>query len=220
LRGDGWWDVNGCCVPSAHRIALFSSDGELHPIEVFAVDWVQLVDGQPATGSGSQVTDFYGYGQPVYAATGGEVVSARNDLPDAPINESGNGNPTLKGPKDYGGNGLVVRIREAQYAVYAHLIAGSVTHQVGDRIRTGDVVGRLGNSGNSTVPHLHFGIQSTPKVLGSDSLPFVISSYTVTGTATTNAAGTGLDVTPKNLPQRDTMPLVGDVADFGEAPFG
>jgi hypothetical protein len=50
LRGGGWLAFNGCCTPSAHRSFLLPSNGTLHAVEMFAIDWVQFVDGEPAKG--------------------------------------------------------------------------------------------------------------------------------------------------------------------------
>jgi hypothetical protein len=74
LRSDGWWAFNACCTPNAHRYFLLPSDGIVHAVEMFAIDWVQLVDGSPVKTDGSTVEDFHGFGQTIYAATDGEVV--------------------------------------------------------------------------------------------------------------------------------------------------
>ena len=181
---------------------------------MFAIDWVQLVDGNPVKTDGSTVEDYHGYGQPVHSATDGEVVAVRNDLPDAPVNDSGGGNDTVKASRDYGGNGVVVKINDHAYALYGHFQPGSVVPKVGDKVKAGDLLGKVGSSGNSTIPHLHFGIQETPDAFASNSVPYVIRSYTVTGTGALGAAG--VDVTAQNTPQEDTLPLAGDIADFGD----
>ena len=75
--------------------------------------------------------------------------------------------------------------------------------------------------GSSAAPataraHLHFGIQETADSFGSDSVPYVIDSYTLTGTATFSGDGE-LTVTPSDAPQEDTLPLANDIVDFGES---
>ena len=214
LRGDGWWAFNACCTPNAHRDFLLSSDGTLHSVEMFAIDWVLLVDGNPVKTDGSTVEDFHGYGQTIHSATDGEVVAVRNDLPDAPVNDSGGGNDTVKASRDYGGNGVVVKIKDRAYALYGHMQPGSVLPEVGDKVKAGDPLGKVGSSGNSTIPHLHFGIQETQDAFASNSVPYVISSYTLTGTGAFD--GSNVNITPQNTPQEDTLPLAGDVSDFGE----
>jgi hypothetical protein len=71
---------------------------------MFAIDWIRLVDGQPAKGDGSQLDDFYGRGETIYSATDGRVVQVRHDMPEAPLEQSGGGNDTVKASRDYGGN--------------------------------------------------------------------------------------------------------------------
>lgn len=62
-------------------------------------------------------------------------------------------------------------------AVYAHLKPGSVRVKVGDKVRAGDVIGLLGNSGTSLAPHLHFHIMNGPNAITSDGYPYVIKSF-------------------------------------------
>lgn len=45
---------------------------------------------------------------------------------------------------------------DGEFSVYAHLKPGSIPVKVGQAVRSGEVVGRLGSSPNSTEPHLHF----------------------------------------------------------------
>jgi hypothetical protein len=215
LRGAGWWAVNACCTPNSHRSFLIPSGGTVHAVETFAIDWVQLVDGSPVKTDGSTVEDFHGYGQPIHAAIDGEVVLVRNDLPDAPLSDTSGGNPTIKESRDYGGNGVVVKINDHAYALYGHMEPGSVLPAVGDEVKAGDLLGKLGSSGNSSLPHLHFGIQETQDSFASNSVPYVIRSWTLEGTAAATADGK-VDITTLNTPQKDTLQLAGELADFGE----
>ena len=98
LRGGGW-ALQRMLHPSAHRSFLLSTNGVLHPVETFAIDWVLFIDGQPFQGDGSQLSDWYGYGETVYSATDGVVVHSRDDLLDAPLNDSGGGNEPVKWPR-------------------------------------------------------------------------------------------------------------------------
>ena len=57
------------------------------------------------------------------------------------------------------GNCLIIDQGHNEYAVYAHLKPGSLGIRRGDKVRTGQVLGLCGNSGNSSEPHLHFHLQ-------------------------------------------------------------
>jgi murein DD-endopeptidase MepM/ murein hydrolase activator NlpD len=58
------------------------------------------------------------------------------------------------------GNHVILSLRNGHYAFYAHLQPGSIRIKPGDRVRRGQVLGLLGNSGNSNAPHLHFHISN------------------------------------------------------------
>jgi murein DD-endopeptidase MepM/ murein hydrolase activator NlpD len=67
------------------------------------------------------------------------------------------------------------------FAGYAHLVPGSVRVDQGDRVRTGDVLGELGNSRNSNGPHLHFQLMNEPSLLASTGLPLEFRELRLTG---------------------------------------
>lgn len=70
------------------------------------------------------------------------------------------------------GNSVVLDLGDGVYAVFAHLRRGSVRVAKGDRVRAGDVLGEVGNSGNSSEPHLHFHLMDRPGPLAATGLPF------------------------------------------------
>jgi Peptidase family M23 len=212
LRGSGWLSSNGCWgdPTSLHREGLLT-DGTYITPEIFAVDWIRAVDGLDFTGDGTQNSDWPGFGAPVYAVADGTVVSTVNDKTDIPpgANPTTGANPEVKTAADYPGNNMIVKIGPGHYAVYAHLQHGSVRVRRGQRVRTGQQIGLLGNSGNTSGPHLHFGIQTRPDTF-SDSVPFEIDSFTVEGTidptATPPAIAVNLTGTPHRV--RQSHPLV------------
>ena len=69
----------------------------------------------------------------------------------------------------------------ASYAFYAHLQPGSLKVKLGDKVRRGQVVGLVGNSGNSTEPHLHFHVSDANSPLGCEGLPYALDAFEVQG---------------------------------------
>ncbi len=218
LRGPGWVVVNGCCDENtSHRRSLPAIDGGLHDGERYAIDFVQMTpDGRIAEGSNKALRNYPFYGDEVLSATAGKVVGVVDRLPDGPIDFE----LPPKEAGDAGGNHVVVAMGGGRYAFYGHLKPGSVTVKVGRRVRPGEVLGLLGNSGNSNAPHLHFQIMDGPTPLGSEGLPYTFSSFTAEG-ALTNFGRffvlgdrATLAGAPRG-PRHDELPLNLQVVDFG-----
>ena len=179
LRGPGWVDANGCCADpaSGHRSTLVAANGTYVNPQMFAIDWLQAVHGSLFRGNGKRLSDWFGFGQPVYAVANGVVVRAISNRPETvPFTP---GSTAVQKPGDYGGNEVIERIGPGLYAAYEHLKTGSVLVHRGQHLRTGQPIARLGSSGNSGGPHLHFGIQAGPDILAFPSVPFEIDHYTV-----------------------------------------
>src|SRR5262245_29576688 len=85
-------------------------------------------------------------------------------------------------PEAQGGNLVILSLRNGHYAFYAHLQPGSLRVKPGDRVRRGQVLGLLGNSGNSDAPHLHFHVCDANSPLGCEGLPYVLKTFEVLGT--------------------------------------
>jgi Peptidase family M23 len=216
LRGSGWIDANGCCgdPTSGHRQTLLPMEGSYRTLEIFAIDWIREINGTYFKGAGTKRADYVYYGTPIHAVANGIVVSAINNRPEVPPNTTTDENRTLHRPADLSGNSVIEKIAPGEYATYAHMQTGSVRVKVGQRIRTGQVIGLLGNSGNTTAPHLHFGIVDGPSFY-SDSLPFALKSFTVQGTAVGGPTPGTVRIIGK--PRRATRaePLVNTVIGFG-----
>ena len=75
------------------------------------------------------------------------------------------------------GNHIVLDLGGAVYAVYAHLIKGSLRVKPGDRVNKGDKIAKLGNTGNANASHLHFQLMNGPSLLGADGLPYVFDRF-------------------------------------------
>jgi len=217
LRGSGWVAGNGCCSPpNAHRGATLSIDGTVHVPERFAIDFVQLDDqNRLFAGPIDENESYFGFGRPVRSATGGRVVRVQDGLPEQVPGKLPEGETV----QTAGGNYVVVSMGRGRYAFYAHLQPGSIRVERGDRVRAGDAIGLLGNTGNTDAAHLHFHVMDSPSPLQSNGLPFVFSRMRGGGLITDPAVlPTGAPVTIDRPAfagvRRDQMPLDNQVIRF------
>ena len=131
----------------------------------------------------------HGWGEPVHAPLDGEVVTARDGLRERsrihPVREIGlvlkNGltfRPTPHHLHRVMGNHVILRCGDV-FAAFAHLTTGSVAVEVGMEVRVGDVIGRVGHTGNSTAPHLHFQLMDGPDPLTAHGIPCAFREYEV-----------------------------------------
>jgi murein DD-endopeptidase MepM/ murein hydrolase activator NlpD len=195
-------------------------NGTLDPSEQFAIDWIKI-DGQERAfrTDGKKPEDWLCYGVEVLAVADGTVVEAMRDLPDQPPGVA----PTNLTIPEIAGNHVILDLRKGRYAMYAHLAPGSVAVHVGDRVRAGDKLGLLGNTGNTTGPHLHFQISDRPSTLDTTSLPFVFAAMQLETRASANLEDIdefSIKETPLPMdtkvakPLKGTRPLSRDVIKF------
>ncbi|MBL6080050.1 M23 family metallopeptidase [Belnapia sp. T18] len=176
LRGGGWMVALGCCeMLSDHRTAVLPINGALRPAQTFAIDFIRLDEstGRAWAGNPGDPRSWLGYGQPVLAAAPGRVVSIRDGLPNQPIGALPSDLPIA----DILGNHVITDIGAGRYAFYAHMVPGSVRVQSGDVVEQGAELGLLGNSGNTSAPHLHFQVMDGPSALDANGLPFVFEQW-------------------------------------------
>lgn len=116
-----------------------------------------------------------GWGREILAPAAGTVTYARNDVPNNPRpgDPGSNALAVLHDPvMAFMGNCVIIDHGNSEYSVLAHMQHGSVTVKAGERVAAGQVIGKLGNSGNSFGPHLHYQLQSGPQLFRGQSLPF------------------------------------------------
>jgi hypothetical protein len=179
VRGGTWVAVRGPSPGSGHRLSLVASDGVVRVPQRFAVDWVRLgEDGRLFTLKGTDVADWPGYDTPVVAVADGTVVLVRDGMADTLPRTPP---PAIIEARDAPGNVVVIDIGEGRYATYAHLKAGSITVKEGERVQSAQPIARIGNSGNSLGPHLHFHIADAVEPLGGEGLPFALERFELVG---------------------------------------
>jgi murein DD-endopeptidase MepM/ murein hydrolase activator NlpD len=114
------------------------------------------------------------------------------------------------------GNSVILDLGEQHYAMYAHMQPGRIQVRVGQRVGAGQLIGLVGNSGNSVAPHLHFQMSDRPSSLASNGLPYEIKEFQITGKSPGTKAfdeaeekGTPLAVSPISPAQqvKSAMPL-------------
>jgi hypothetical protein len=177
LTGGDWVSVNACCDMSPHRAAILGGDGVPAAPERYGIDFVRIGGngGLYAPGSPPSMATNYSYGAKLLAVAASSVVAIQDGLPDQPpeVNPSGY---TLD---QLGGNYIVLRLRAHVYALYAHIAPGTIQVKVGQHVRSGQTLALLGNSGNSTAPHLHFQLMNGPGLLTSQGLPYAFPTFKV-----------------------------------------
>ena len=185
LRGERWLAANGCCTPpTVHRTATLAINGTIDTPERFAIDFVQLTEANALVdGPYADVDSFPYFGDRIHAAAPGKVVRIQDGLPE----QVPGALPAGATVQTAGGNYVVVKIDSGHFAFYAHMQPGSLRVKVGDSVRTGQVLGLLGNTGNTDGPHLHFHIMDGASPLQSNGLPFTFTQYRGQGMVTDEA---------------------------------
>jgi hypothetical protein len=181
LAGKGWAVFNGCCEPGGvHRGSGLPVNGQVHYAQRFAIDWMLLnADARFFHGDGKSVKDYADYGATVIAVADGTVVEMLDTLDDQVPG-------SLPDPKtitleNVDGNHIVLDLGHGKYAFYAHLQRHSLRVAKGDRVKRGQTLALLGNTGNTSGPHLHFHLMDGVSVLGSSGLPYVFDKFELAG---------------------------------------
>lgn len=221
LVGKGFVAADGCCDTIRHVRALLPLNGSFALAQRFAIDWEQI-DGENRLVKGdlADPKNYTIFGQPVLAVADGTVVSARNDLAEQVPGALPAGLPIAEAD----GNFIVLDIGGGAYVLYAHMQPGSVLVGAGARVKRGDVLGKVGNTGNSQAPHLHLHVMDGPSPLLANGIPYVFDSFAITaidraGTPDfdrAEATGTPLTLTPYTPPRRfqNVLPLDLSVVEF------
>jgi murein DD-endopeptidase MepM/ murein hydrolase activator NlpD len=189
-----WMTPNspGTRIPS-HGTASFG--------EAYAIDFVKINEDarsrKPYRSSflrylfkGVPLNDFYGWGQTVYSPVDGRVMAVVND-----IEERSNVNPftdlqymrkatreymnSSGKPESVAGNHILIESNNHQYGLLAHLVKGSIQVIPGQTVERNQPIGRLGHSGNSTMPHLHMQFMNSTDFSVAQGIPFVFREYEI-----------------------------------------
>ena len=190
LRGERWVAVNtpGDRIPSHGTDML----GQRFAYDLLQVDSRRSLRDHPAgilrrLIVGIRTRDCYAWGAEIHAPFDGEIVRASDGLEERgwihPVRELA---LVLKNAFTFSpdrlpsilGNHVIMHSGEI-FAGFAHLVPGSVAVEAGQTVRRGDVLGRVGHTGNSTSPHLHFQLMDSPELITAKGVPCAFRAYEV-----------------------------------------
>lgn len=211
---------DGCCDSIRHVRALLPIGGKLFTAQRFAVDWEQL--GPKDTiyeGDPKNVENYFCYGREIHAVADGKIMNAVDGLP----NQVPGKLPEGMTAEQADGNHVIQEIAPGRYGLYAHMQPGSVRVKTGDFVKAGQVLGLVGNSGNTSAPHLHFHVMDSDSALASNGLPYVFSGFNLIGRTPGTEAfdkaeteGIPIQILPVKDPglRRNELPLDQSVVNF------
>ncbi len=190
--------INNQSSMDYHYYITFFLDGTIYTGEKFAFDleqisalWADTYSGDPRVNA-----SYYAYRDTLYAVSAATVLK----VVDGRAENAGNAhNVPLYTNDEYGGNYLMLDIGIGIYAVYMHCFPGSFMVKTGDVVAEGQPVALLGNSGNSTEPHLHFELVDRPDAWRCNGLPFVFKKFTKIGEIVFDASPGPRQIYPVNV---------------------
>lgn len=170
LKGKNWYAADGPSNDSSHRRIILTLNGDTVIPERFAIDFIQygkkgLIKGDPSLNE-----SYYGYRSPIFSVANGKVIGLQDGVP-----ENIPGQTPVIPLEDSGGNYLIIQLDNYYDVLYAHIVPGTIKVNIGDYVHEGQLLGLLGNSGNSEFPHLHFQITTKLLPIGNSNKPFLLN---------------------------------------------
>ena len=206
VAGANWSPDNNPSLHSHHRMGLWVVGGTAQISRRYAIDWKKYgKDGKSWSGDQRDVRAYHAYGDKTVAVADGVVVAAQDGYPDnIPRTPAGFEPAVPVTMESIAGNRVVLDIGGGQFAYYAHLKPGSVRVKAGDRVRRGQLLAEVGNSGDARQPHLHFQLTNNADIMASEGLPHVFDRYWIK-----TAGGAARELRSREYPMGNA------VVDFG-----
>ena len=209
LRNGPWRCGNGLGINS-HNAMYVSGTARMRMPQRFGCDFLKvdpkgniLPNPFPNEITASM---FYGYGEDVLAVADARVVETRDAIPEGVPQADGSVRMPVPLTEDSSpGNRVVLDLGGGRYAFYAHLIPGSIRVRPGDRVREGQVLGKVGMAGNATNPHLHFHVGNGPGLNGSEGMPYVFRRYILNGRGRPGGGGIQAQPISRAVPLHDSI---------------
>lgn len=128
---------------------------------------------------GMENEEYVHYGKEIVAIGDGTIIEMYNDFPEYSLGYKNklershyDNLEKIHGPiPRSSGNYVVIEHENNEYSFYCHMIPNSIKVKKGQKVKAGEVLGKLGNSGNSNCPHLHFHLMDGPNKLTARGLP-------------------------------------------------
>ncbi|NER14866.1 peptidoglycan DD-metalloendopeptidase family protein [Leptobacterium flavescens] len=160
-----------------HQGSRQITEGKTSYPQRYAIDWLMLdEEGAFVKDEKAKNENWTSYGVELLAVADGTVVDVKDGIIEN-IPVSGKMAVTMT-RQTIAGNYIVLDIGNDVYAFYAHLIPNSLRVKKGDTVKQGQVIGLLGNSGNSDAPHLHFHLETKSKItLGGEGIPYHFKEF-------------------------------------------
>ncbi|MDO9511256.1 MAG: M23 family metallopeptidase [Bacteroidales bacterium] len=180
VKGTNWLFINQSTL-GYHFNAMFFQQGIIGTAERYAFDNLQLNEDQVTHVGDPRINEsYFNYKDTLFAVADGAIMLLKDGRPE----NSGNARDvSINSLDEYGGNYIILNMGNSRFAVYGHCVPNSFLVNQGDNVKEGDPIALLGNSGNSTEPHLHFQICDEQNMFMSKGIPFVIKKYTKMGEA-------------------------------------
>ena len=140
------------------------------PDQRWAYDLLVTEGGWSAAGDGARLEDHHAWDLPVRAPADGVVRRSVDGEPEAVLGAPRWGLAGL-------GNHVVIQVAPDEFLFIGHLRRGTVAVAVGERVTASQLLGRVGNSGNSSEPHVHVHLQDTLRPYFGEAIPFYFSAY-------------------------------------------
>lgn len=180
LRGGYWVAIYDASWPKGHRRSLYAVNGSVHVPGRFAIDWIKVDGtGRYTRGDATEPANWLGYGEDVLAVADGTVAAAMDGMPEPAKVDPGK--PTRVPLQEASGNYVSLDLGSGRYVFYEHLKTGSIAVRPGQQVHRGDVIGRLGYSGETTGPHLHMHVADTNAPLDAEGIPYALDRFRQSG---------------------------------------
>ena len=211
LDGNSYTSADSCCDATRHQRAALPVNSRVWVAQRYAVDWEQLDNtNRIYVGPRTDVSSYKIYGAEILAVAKAPVLFAVDGLPDQVPGKLPENLPI----EEADGNHVILDLGNGNFALYAHMKPGSVMVHAGQTVTPGQVIGLVGNSGNTIAPHLHFQLMNRPLGFASNGLPYEINAFQITAISPgtkefdeAEANGTPLAVKPVIPPDHVTNAL-------------